>query len=749
MTYLKRLIKEENMLSSKPCRKASLPDYSATVRALNKGGFDDVFSFLGKHYLDSNTVAYRVFLPDAEQVDLLINDKRIAFQRYQLSHLFFLELPKTKNDELYRLEVHYAKITLRQYDSYAFASSLDQQAMYLFNQGNLAHAHQHFGAQPTVLNNIAGVRFAVWAPNAKSVSLVADFNHWNVSCHVMRKHQSCGVWEIFIPEVCAGVNYKYSILTQNEQRLDKADPYAFQMQLPPNTASVISENIQGVDKAINANKELNQVNQAITIYEVHLGSWRRISGEGNRYLSYQEIEQQLIPYVLDLGFTHIQLMPISEYPFDGSWGYQPLGMFSPSHRFGDISDFCSFVCAIKKAGLGVILDWVPAHFPSDPHGLSLFDGTHLYEHADSRQGFHPDWQTHIYNYERAEVRSYLLSNATYWLEHFQLDGLRVDAVASMLYLDYSREEGQWLPNCHGGRENLAAISLLKQINESVYLNSPDIMMIAEESTAWQGVTQRTSEGGLGFGFKWNMGWMNDCLSYMAKDPIYRQHHHNEITFSLVYAFSENYILPLSHDEVVHGKGSLVNKMPGDDWQKFANLRCFYAFMWAHPGKKLLFMGGEFAQYREWCHDRSLDWHLLEQPKHQGVQKLIRDLNQLYKNQPALHQTDHLQQGFKWIDENNASQCIFSFIRLDENRQNQIVCLNNMSPVVHHQFRLGIPKADYYQLLLNTDSACYGGSGVSPASKVTVDHIASHGYQQSILLVIAPLASYYLMACFDE
>ena len=599
------------------------------------------------------------------------------------------------------------------------------------------------------VNSIAGVRFSVWAPNAKSVSVIGDHNHWDARCHVMRHHPGSGIWELFIPETGVGLNYKYSILTHTQQRIEKADPFAFQMQLPPNTASVVGQSCNAIKPFKQKNATLNQVNQAISIYEVHVGSWRRVPDEGNRYLTYRELADQLIPYVLELGFTHIQLMPITEYPFDGSWGYQPIGMFSPTHRFGTIEDFYYFVQSIKEAGLGLLADWVPAHFPSDPHGLATFDGSHLFEHADSRQGYHPDWQTHIYNYGRAEVRSYLLSNATFWIENFHLDGLRVDAVASMLYLDYSREEGQWLPNEYGGRENLAAISMLQQINQSIYQNNPNIMMVAEESTSWPGVTQMTSSGGLGFGYKWNMGWMNDSLSYMSKDPLYRQHHHSEMTFSMFYAYSENYILPLSHDEVVHGKGSLVNKMPGDDWQKFANLRSYYGFMWAHPGKKLLFMGCEFGQYNEWDHDHSLDWHLLDDAKHSGMKKLIGDLNQVYKKHPALHQCDNNEQGFRWIDQNNHQQSIFSFVRFDQAQKTKVVCISNMTPTVHHHFEIGVPKAKRYQLILNTDQACYGGSDVEVESSVEVFEKANHGFDHSISLTIAPLASYYLLSIEHE
>ncbi len=727
--------------------KLNYIDYSEQVDALNQGIFEDIFSFLGCHQVASNTYQLRVYLPGAKAVYLIDKGRKTAFQQFELSSLFTLDLHNVSISAPTKLSIDYQGVTHTRFDPYTFDSTLEQQAMYLFNQGTLAHCHTHFGAQPQTYhsgeNKIVGTRFCVWAPNAKNVSVIGDFNSWDCRQHVMRKHPASGVWELFIPELMNNTSYKYSILSHTNQRIEKADPFAFQMQVPPHTAS----QTQRLPNTSLQSHVKNDVASPISIYEVHLGSWRRVVEQGNRFLTYRELATTLIPYVLELNFTHIQLMPISEFPFDGSWGYQPIGLFAPTSRFGDINDFAYFVSEVKKAGLGLLIDWVPGHFPSDPHGLATFDGTHLYEHADKRQGYHPDWHTHIYNYDRAEVRSFLLSNATYWLETYDLDGLRVDAVASMLYLDYSRKEGEWLPNCHGGRENLGAISLLQQINSYAYQEKPNLMMTAEESTAWPGVTQTVEHHGLGFGYKWNMGWMNDSLSYMQRDPIYRSHHHNEMTFSLVYAFSENYILPLSHDEVVHGKGSLINKMPGDDWQKFANLRAFYGFMWAHPGKKLLFMGCEFAQYKEWDHDNSLDWHLLKDEKHLAMKNLIADLNHLYTLTPALYSQDNHPSGFSWIDGHNANQSIFSFVRYgrDINKPNHVlIAISNMTPQVYSHYRIGVPPAKSYKLLLNTDEQKYGGSNVLVPENISVDSIPCHHFEHSIELAIGPLTTLYLV-----
>lgn len=713
----------------------------SVLALLEQGKSFDAFAILGLHKDDElNCWLYRVYLPGANFVSLEYQGRELVFSRFEHSDLFHLQWHNNNIPIDAKLKVEYPGVTTAIYDCYRFPSDLDQQAMYLFCEGTLAHAHRHFGAHLTHNAGVSGIRFTVWAPNACNVSVVGDFNYWNPAVHVMRKHPASGVWELFIPAISDGNNYKFSLLTAAGQRIEKADPFAFAMQKAPETAAVTCT-LPCVEPIEQLPVQLHHVDSPISIYEVHIGSWRRKS-DGS-FLSYTEVAQQLVPYVKSLGFTHIQFMPVSEYPFDGSWGYQPIGLFCPSNRFGSASDFANMVQVIKTAGLGVIADWVPAHFPSDEHGLKTFDGTHLYEHADQRQGFHPDWQTHIFNYDRAEVRSFLLSNATFWLESFGLDGLRVDAVASMLYLDYSRNDGEWVPNCYGGRENLGAISLLQYINHHLYGQNPNIMMVAEESTAWPGVTQMTDSGGLGFGYKWNMGWMNDTLEYMVKDPIHRKYHHHNMTFAMVYAFSENFILPLSHDEVVHGKGSMYNKMPGDSWQKFANLRCYYAFMWSHPGKKLLFMGAEFAQINEWNHQQSLDWHLVEFEQHRQISDLITQLNQVYKTYPALYLDGLKGKGFQWLDSHNAEQSILSFIRLAEGRSPAILTVCNFTPVVYDTVRIGVPFAGEYELVLNTDEQVFGGSGVCPGKTHFTEDVEHNGFSTSIVLKVAPLATYYL------
>ena len=726
--------------------------YDEQVRALQGGRFKDPFSFLGAHAYKSG-YEIRVYLPAAKSVSIFINDKKVIAKRYNHSDLFIAtsnEMPA----QPYKCNVEYENSTLCFYDECSFASSLDTDAMYLFNEGSLEHAYKHLGAHFINQQGVDGVRFCVWAPNAASVSVIGEFNLWQANRHYMRFHPACGVWEIFIAGLQPDTCYKFSIVTQRGDVLEKADPFAFKMQQAPGTASVLQKQAAAItlsDSELKNRQKRNHIDAPISIYEVHLGSWQR--AEENRYLSYSELADKLVNYTLEMGFTHIQLMPISEYPFDGSWGYQPVGLFAPTSRFGDYSSFKYFVQQCHKANLGVLLDWVPGHFPSDPHGLHHFDGTHLFEHADIRQGFHPDWNTYIYNYDRPEVKSFLISNAMYWLEQFGLDGLRVDAVASMLYLDYSRKEGQWVANCYGGRENLGAIECLKQVNLRSYKNNPGIMMVAEESTAWPGVTQSVDNNGLGFGYKWNMGWMNDSLHYMKYDPLYRQHHHHEMTFSMVYAFSENYILPLSHDEVVHGKGSLIEKMPGDDWQKFANLRAYYAFMWAHPGKKLLFMGGEIAQRKEWDHNHSIDWHLLEHNSHRGIQNTVQALNTVYKKSPALYELDSSPAGFEWIDNNNNAQSIFSFVRYAKNAHDFIVVVANFTPVSYQEYEIGVPAAGKYKVILNTDDDAFFGSGIKATANnndtVSSFKASAHGFSHSIKIAMGGLTTIYLQKVEDE
>ena len=592
------------------------------------------------------------------------------------------------------------------------------------------------------IDGVSGVGFAVWAPNAHRVSVVGPFNQWDGRRHPMRRHPSCGVWELFIPGILSGELYKYEIKSDAGELLAlKADPFAFCAERPPGTASIVYElrNDRWQDSAWLERRSAVAAHDApIAIYEVHLGSWRRRLAEGGRYFTYRELAEELIPYVRDLGFTHIELMPVSEYPFDGSWGYQPIGLFAPTSRFGSPDEFREFIERCHGEGIGVIIDWVAG--PADPCGLANFDGTALYEHADPRQGRHRDWDTLVFNYGRREVANYLLCNALFWLDRYHVDGLRVDAVASMLYLDYSRKEGDWIPNRFGGRENLEAIDFLRRMNEAVYARGNGTFTVAEESTAWPMVSRPTYIGGLGFGYKWNMGWMHDTLLYMSKDPVHRKHHHGILTFGLLYAFTENFILPLSHDEVAHGKGSLLAKMPGDRWQKFANLRSYLTFMYTIPGKKLLFMGGEFAQEREWNHDIGLDWQLLDNSMHAGVQRLLSDLNHLYRSIPALHELDCELEGFAWIDCHDTEQSAISYVRRSKDRNQFVVIVCNFTPVVRHNYRIGVPRSGYYRERVNTDSEVYGGSGVGNFGGSVAEAVACHDQPFSLALTLPPLAA---------
>ena len=591
-----------------------------------------------------------------------------------------------------------------------------------------------------------GVEFAVWAPSASAACVVADFNGWQIGAHPMHVEHGAGIWRAFIPGVQEGARYKFAICAADGTRLPlKADPYAFRCELRPDTASIVTRlPSSGSNAWTLARGGMQHRNAPMAIYEVHLGSWQRVPEEGNRFLSYDELADRLLPYVKEMGFTHLELMPISEHPFDGSWGYQPIGLYAPTSRFGTPQEFRNFVDRAHAMGLGVIVDWVAGHFPSDEHGLARFDGTALYEHADPRQGWHPDWDTYIFNFGRHEVADYLVNNALFWLQEYGVDGLRVDAVASMLYLDYSREPGEWVPNQYGGRENLEAIEFLKRTNETVYRDVPGIITVAEESTAWPKVSAPTYLGGLGFGFKWNMGWMHDTLEYLSHEPVHRKYHHNELTFSLIYAFDENFVLPLSHDEVVHGKGSILEKMPGDRWQQFANVRLLYSYMYAHPGKKLLFMGDEFAQNREWNHDRSLDWDLLadDQGWHAGVKLLVRDLNHLYRCTGALYERDSEREGFSWIDHQDVENSAIAFVRHGHDSHDVLVAACNFTPVVRYGYRIGVPAADAYEEVFNSDSGRYGGTNVGNLGRVQVDAIPSHGREQSIAITLPPLASVY-------
>ena len=619
-------------------------------------------------------------------------------------------------------------------------SLLSDQDLYLFNEGTHLRLYDHLGAHLVVDGKEKGTYFAVWAPAAASVSVIGEFNAWKPDAHPLVRRENSGIWEGFIPGVERGATYKYHIVSSRPgYQVDKADPLAFASEMPPETGSVVWPlgYKWGDSRWMETRKEHNALTAPVSIYEVHLGSWRR--RPDGEFLSYRDVAQPLAGYVKRLGFTHVQFLPLMEHPFFGSWGYQTTGYFSPTRRFGDPQDLMFLIDHLHQEGIGVILDWVPSHFPTDQHGLGYFDGIHLYEHADPRQGFHPDWQTFIFNYGRHEVRSFLLSSALFWLDRYHADGLRVDAVASMLYLDYSRKAGEWIPNRFGGRENLEAIDFLKKLNEVVHQEFPDVLTIAEESTSWPMVSRPTYIGGLGFDLKWDMGWMHDTLKYMALDPVHRRHHHNELTFRGMYAFSENFVLPLSHDEVVHLKGSLLNKVPGDYWQKFANLRLLFGYMFSQPGKKLLFMGGELAEWREWNHDGSLDWDAMENPYHAGVQRWVTDLNALYRDDPALHELDCEPGGFSWIDCNDAEQSVLTLLRRGE-ADGALVFAHNFTPVPRPGYRVGVPQEGFWKEILNSDGETYGGSGLGNLGGVESEPVKHHGYPQSISITLPPLAT---------
>lgn len=712
------------------------------VENIVKGRHEDPFAILGIHAVESGLTAIRSFLPDAQSVDVVeAGSDRVLGVMSCVHREGFFELV-CDHDVLkpYRFDIRWkngSSSCLE--DPFRFPNALREMDIWLLGEGSHQRPFEVLGAHLMPMQDVDGVRFAVWAPNAKRVSVVGGFNNWDGRRHPMRLRRECGVWEIFLPGLQQGDLYKFEILGANGVIALKADPYAFHAQMRPDTASVVYPLLprrpMREDRIV-----ANALNKPMSIYEVHLGSWRK--DEGWRWLSYRELAETLVPYTRDMGFTHIELLPISEHPFDGSWGYQPLGLYAPTSRFGTPEDFRFLVDAAHDAGLGVILDWVPAHFPSDTHGLAEFDGTHLYEYADPKEGFHQDWNTLIYNFGRTEVRNFLVGNALYWLERFGVDGLRVDAVASMLFRDYSRAEGQWIPNRHGGRENLEAIEFLRRLNFIVGTERPGAITLAEESTTFPGVSRPPSQdmqsGGLGFHYKWNMGWMNDTLKYVSLDPVYRQHHQNQLTFGLMYAFTENFVLPISHDEVVHGKGSLLGKMPGDAWQKFANLRALYGFMWAYPGKKLLFMGCELAQPNEWADAASLPWHLQEQPSHKTVQTLVRDLNLVYRAHPALHKQDLQPGGFEWISHDDVGQSVIAFTRWSDNGQCAVVVCN-FTPVPRLGYRVGMPQAGQWQAIINTDSGAYGGSGM-PCGDLFAAAYPAHGKSHSMSLDLPPLAT---------
>jgi 1,4-alpha-glucan branching enzyme len=723
------------------------------IEALVQGRHGDPFAVLGPHVLrqdDGSGVAIRAFLPGAEKVTVVPEGGGAPTQPMARVHpdgLFEALFPGRDAVFPYRLHwVSAAGLETEIEDPYRFPSTLSDYDLYLLGEGAHFRVYEKLGAHPLSLEGVPGVRFGVWAPNARRVSVVGDWNGWDGRVHPMRLHPGNGIWELFLPDLREGTLYKFEVLPKWGPPVLKADPHAFAFEQPPRTASVVTDlSYTWGDEAWMADRgKRHAVDAPLSIYEVHAGSWRRVPEEGNRALTYRELAKELAAYLKSMGYTHVELLPIGEHPYYPSWGYQALGYYAPTCRYGNPQDFMYFVDTMHQHGIGVILDWVPAHFPQDPHGLVYFDGTHLYEHEDPRLREHPDWGTRIFNYGRNEVANFLLGSALFWLDRYHIDGLRLDAVASMLYLDYSREPGEWAPNQYGGNENLEAIAFLKRFNEVVYRQHPDAMTIAEESTAWPMVSRPTYVGGLGFGFKWNMGWMHDLLTYMGKDPIHRKYHHNHLTFGLLYAWHENFILPLSHDEVVHGKGSLHRKMPGDDWQKFANLRAFFTFMYGHPGKKLLFMGGEFGQVNEWYHDASLDWSLLEMgPYHRGLQRLVRDLNSLYRAEPSLHEVDFDPAGFQWIDCNDWEGSVVAFLRRARDPGRFLVVVCNFTPVVRHGYRIGVPRGGLYRERLNSDAAIYGGSNVGNGEGVLAEAVPQHGFAHSLSLTLPPLAALIL------
>ncbi len=715
------------------------------IDALLRGHFADPFSLLGMHKTPAG-IEVRALLPDATDVwvmDTKTGRKVTKLDCVDVRGFFSGVIPRRKNLFRYQLSVTWFGQNVQIDDPYRFGTLTQEQDSWLLSEGTHLRPYEHLGAHPLTMDEVSGTRFSVWAPNAQRVSVVGEFNFWDGRRHPMRLRKESGIWELFIPGVETGQLYKFELLDIHGQLRVKADPYALESQMRPETASVICGLPQKTTLSPERQKA-NSFDQPISIYEVHLGSWRRHT-DNNFWLSYRELAEQLIPYVKEMGFTHLELLPINEHPFDGSWGYQPQGLYAPTRRFGTRDDFLYFVNAAHDAGLNVLLDWVPGHFPTDETGLALFDGTALYEYSDPREGRHQDWDTLIYNYGRHEVSNYLASNALYWIERFGIDGLRVDAVASMIYRDYSRKEGEWVPNEFGGRENLEAIEFLRTTNRIIGEQTPGAVTMAEESTDFPGVSRPPSMGGLGFWFKWNLGWMHDTLAYMKLDPVYRQHHHNNMTFGMLYNGTENFVLPLSHDEVVHGKKSILDRMPGDAWQKFANLRAYYGWMWAFPGKKLLFMGNEFAQGREWNHDASLDWHLLEgdDNAHHGVQRLVRDLNQCYREQVPMYELDFDEAGFEWLVVDDFANSVFVFVRRDS-KGNEVIVASNFTPVPRHQYRVGINQPGRWREVINTDSMYYHGSNSGNEGVIESDAIASHDRSDSLSLTLPPLSTLWLV-----
>ncbi len=714
--------------------------------ALVEGRHGDPFSVLGLHGLGSGSVV-RAIIPGAIAVDVIAAASGDLLTQMQPVFQNGLFAGAVEGRPDYKLRIHWPDAIQETEDPYSFAPLLGDLDLHLLAEGNHYELGQILGAQAMSVDGIAGVRFAVWAPNARRVSVVGDFNTWDGRRHPMRLRGAAGVWELFVPRLGPGDHYKYEIIDAGGTVLaQKADPVARASEAAPATASIVARAtpFQWSDGEWLASRKARQDDDApMSVYEVHLSSWARVPEEGNRHLNWIELSQRLIPYARDMGFTHLEFLPIMEYPFGGSWGYQPLGLFAPTGRYGTPEDFAYFVDRAHAAGIGIILDWVPAHFPTDPWGLARFDGSALYEHEDPREGFHRDWNTLIYNLGRNEVKSFLISSALEWLERYHVDGLRVDAVASMLYRDYSRNADEWIPNKYGGRENLESVDFLKHLNAIVHQRCPDALMIAEESTAWPGVTKPPEEGGLGFDFKWNMGWMHDSLGYFEKDPVYRSYAHGMMTFGLIYQYTEKFMMPLSHDEVVHGKGSLIGKMPGDDWQRFANLRAYFGFLWGHPGKKLMFMGGEIAQTTEWNHDASVVWDLLDQPQHAGIQRLVRDLNHLYRDEPALQFSDVNGEGFAWAVPDDSVNSVIGMLRRSANDREVVLVLCNFTPVPRPAYRVGVPKSGEWREILNSDAAVYGGANIGNGGGVWTEDVPAHGQDASVSVMLPPLSTLFL------
>jgi 1,4-alpha-glucan branching enzyme len=721
------------------------------VEAIVHGTHADPFGLLGPHVVAPargapGGVAIRAIHPAAERVEVVRPDTGAATPMTRRHREGFFEAIFGSESAIfdYRLRVTYhGGHTLDIDDPYRYGRVLGDFDLHLFNEGNLLRAYDHFGAHVIDVGPARGVHFAVWAPNAERVSVVGDFNGWDGRVHPMRSLGSSGVWELFIPGLGEGERYKFEVRSRATRGIvSKADPYAFFFEVPPRSASIVRRLDRYAWRDDGWMRERaaagGWLQRPMAVYEVHLGSWARVPDEHDRYLTYRELAERLVPYVKELGFTHIELLPVMEHPFAGSWGYQVIGYFAPTSRFGPPEDFKFFIDECHRHGLGVILDWVPGHFPRDHHGLGRFDGTALYEHQDPRLGEHREWGTLIFNYGRHEVRTFLTANALFWLDEYHLDGLRVDAVASMLYLDYSRKEGEWLPNKYGGRENLEAVDFVRELNRLTHERHPGSVMVAEESTAFPGVSRPLYAGGLGFTYKWNMGWMHDMLLYAGKDPVYRKWEHHHVTFSMLYAFSENFVLPFSHDEVVHGKRAMLDKMPGDLWQKAANLRALYGYMYGHPGKKLLFMGSEFGQWREWSHDDSLDWHLLDDQTHAGIRLWVQDLNRVYREEPALFDLDFDWNGFQWIDCNDNESSVISFIRRARDPREFVVMVLNFTPIVRHAYKIGVPETGFYREVLNSDAVVYGGSDVGNAGGVWAAPVSTHGHPFTLTLTLPPL-----------